>query len=347
MRVVVVMLLVGNCLGNPRLDAVPFPDFPDSLGVAGAFMGVSNGVLIVAGGSVFDRPLWAGGTKQLRNEIWVLRRGIDGQYIWAHGGKLPVEVSNGTSVTVAQGVVCIGGVTASGETNHVFMLRWNEEKETVELADLPSLPRACAYGSATSYKSRIIAAGGKDAMSPDGMDHCWELDLMQAHQNGWKLLNRLPTPRFGAILATLEAHGKPYLLLASGKRGPHYLTDSYHCALDDAGSGWERLDEMPRAALVAATTVVGDTSMLVFGGSDGVNIENRLTLRNQYHLNDTVLHYDTSTKAWTDVGRMPEGVVATQAIPWKDGVLLVGGELGNAMRSRKVWWFKEADSQGY
>src|SRR5690606_11221882 len=91
---------------------------------------------------------------------------IDGQYIWAHGGKLPVEVSNGTSVTVAQGVVCIGGVTASGETNHVFMLRWNEEKETVELADLPSLPRACAYGSATSYKSRISRPEAKTQCRP-------------------------------------------------------------------------------------------------------------------------------------------------------------------------------------
>lgn len=339
------MLLAGNCLGNPRLDAVPFPDFPDSLGVAGAFMGVSNGVLIVAGGSVFDRPLWAGGTKQLRNEIWVLRRDTDGGYKWVHGGKLPFEVSNGTSVTIPQGVVCIGGVTVSGETDHVFLLKWNEGKSMVELADLPSLPQACAYASATSYQGRIIVAGGKHAMVSDGMDHCWESDFIRAPQNGWRLLNRLPSPRFGAIFVTLEEHGKPYLLLASGKRGPHYLTDSYHCALDGAGGGWERLDEMPRAALVAASTVDGENSLLVFGGSDGINIENRLTLRNQYHLNDTILRYDTSTKVWADIGRMPIGVVATQAIPWEGGVLLVGGELGNAMRSSKVWWFNEVSAK--
>ena len=98
-------------------------------------------------------------------------------------------------------------------------------------------------------------------------------------------------------------------------------------------------------ALVAASTVDGENSLLVFGGSDGINIENRLTLRNQYHLNDTILRYDTSTKVWADIGRMPIGVVATQAIPWEGGVLLVGGELGNAMRSSKVWWFNEVSAK--
>lgn len=333
------MLLAGSCSAAPQTEVVQYPDFPDSLGVAGAFMGVSNGVAIVAGGSNFDKPQWAGGTKRLLNAIWILRKGPDGQWVWIHGGKLPFHVSNGASVTVPQGVVCIGGATEAGETDKVFRLQWNVDKQQVELTHLPALPQACAYMSATIFENRILVAGGKHAGSPDGMDNCWELDLQQHPLVGWQSRGTLPTPRFGAVFAALEDNGKPYLLLASGKNGMDYLTDGYRRALDEPGCNWEPLGAMPRAALVAPTVTVGGAKLVVFGGSDGVNIANRLALRDNYHLNDTILCYDMRTQVWTAIGRMPVGVVATQALPLECGVLLVGGELGNAMRSRKSWWF--------
>lgn len=339
MMTAVVMLLAGSCAAASQVNVVPYPDFPDSLGVAGAFMGVSNGVVIVAGGSNFDKPLWAGGTKRLLNDIWILRKEPNGHLVWTHGGKLPFRISNGASATTPQGVICIGGTMETGETDNVFRLQWNVEKREVELTHLPPLPQACAYTSAVIFDNRIMVAGGKHAGSPDGMDSCWELDLRQRPLRGWQSRGLLPTPRFGAVFAALEENGKPYLLLASGKRGMDYLTDVYRCAMDGPGCNWEPLNAMPRAALAAPTVIAGGANLLVFGGSDGVNIENRLALRDDYHLNDTILRYDMRTQVWTAIGRIPVGIVATQALPWEGGVLLVGGELGNAMRSRKSWWF--------
>lgn len=336
MRAVLAMLLAGCCSASPQAER-SYPDFPDKLGVAGAFMGVSNGVVIVAGGSNFDKPLWAGGTKRLLNDIWILRKGPSGHWVWILGGKLPLRISNGASATTPQGVVCIGGTMEAGESDRVFRLRWDVDKQQVELTNLPVLPQACAYTSATVFENRILVAGGKHAGRPDGMDNLWELDMTHPPM-GWQSLGKLPTPRFGAIFAVLEDNGKPYLLMASGKRGADYLTDGYRRALDGPGRDWEPLAAMPRAALVAPTVTAGGTQLLVFGGSDGVNIESRLAMRDGYHLNDTILRYDMRTKVWTARGWMPMGVVATHALPWEGGVLLVGGELGNAMRSRKLWW---------
>ena len=339
MKTVLAMLLAGCCSASAQTLRMPYPDFPEKLGVAGAFMGISNGVAIVAGGSNFDKPLWAGGTKRLLNDIWILRNEPNGYWAWIHGGKLPFRISNGASVTAPQGVVCIGGTTEAGETDNVFRLRWNVDKQLVELTHLPVLPQACAYSSAAIFENRILVAGGKEAGSPDGMDNFWELDMKQHPLRGWQSVGKLPTPRFGAVFAVLEDNGNPYLLLASGKRGRDYLTDGYRRVLDGPERVWTPLGAMPRAALAAPTVTADGTQLLVFGGSDGVNIESRLAMRDDYHLNDTILRYDMRTKVWMAIGRMPVGVVATHAFPWEGGVLLVGGELGNAMRSRKSWWF--------
>ena len=49
------------------------PELPNTVGLGGAFAGVSNGALIVAGGANFpDKPEWEGGTKVWYDAIYIL-----------------------------------------------------------------------------------------------------------------------------------------------------------------------------------------------------------------------------------------------------------------------------------
>lgn len=324
-----------------KADPVGLPDFPDSLGIAGAFIGISNGAVVVAGGSHFDKPQWNGGTKRLLDSIWALRREPNGGFEWTHAGTLPFRVSNGASVSTPKGLICIGGATDTGESDAVFLLTWDTVEQAVRFKQLARLPQPCAYLSAVALKGHVMVAGGKNKDCPNGMDNWWMLDFQRKPLGNWQCLGRLPSPRHGAVLASLTYKSKHYLLLGSGKSGADYLTDLYRCPIDEKAGTWEQLGTMPRAALVAPTMSTDGSAMWVLGGSDGTNIANRLTLRDEYHLNRTILRYDMPTDTWAIVGTLPEGIVSTQALPWENGVLLVGGELGNAMRSPKVWLYKE------
>ena len=62
------------------------PPLPDRHGFAGAFAGVSNGALLVAGGANFpDKAVWEGGKKFWSDKIFVLEK-PDGE--WRSGGKI-------------------------------------------------------------------------------------------------------------------------------------------------------------------------------------------------------------------------------------------------------------------
>ena len=102
---------------NAISELPPSGDQSESLGVAGPFVGVSNDVLIVAGGANFPKPYW-GEAEVWHDDIWVLDKSGD----WHPGGKLPRPIGYGSSVTTDLGVLCMGGNDASQTYDDVFLL---------------------------------------------------------------------------------------------------------------------------------------------------------------------------------------------------------------------------------
>lgn len=96
-------------------------------GVAGAYAGWSNGVLLVAGGTNFPGSWaafqagthWAhkGLTKTWHSTIYAL---VDGQ--WRVVGQLPQAMSSGLSFDVNDGVLLVGGEVQGGEASNAVML---------------------------------------------------------------------------------------------------------------------------------------------------------------------------------------------------------------------------------
>lgn len=161
--------------------------------MAGACAGVSNGVLIVTGGSDFpSAPPLEGGAKRWHDGIHVLDR-PDARWHTADR-RLPVGVANGASVTRQNSVICIGGADRDGHRRDVLSLRW--DGAAIQIAPLPSLPRTSAYLTATVLGSTVYVAGGLER--PDAtkaMRTFWALDLSQPPQSqAWFELEPWPGP---------------------------------------------------------------------------------------------------------------------------------------------------------
>ena len=187
-------------------------DLPDPIGWKGMYTGVSEGRVLLAGGSNFPAPLHAGGRKVLSRQILVrpIHAAADEEWIIAKE-VLADGQAEGAAVCIDAGVVMLGGVGEGGPVAKVFLLRWDASLGTVQTRALPPLPVPCASPAAVHWGGRIFVAGGeKDGR---GLDQFWSLDVAEALAGeptaNWKALPSWPgPPRFGAVLAVLEMSGR-------------------------------------------------------------------------------------------------------------------------------------------
>src|SRR5688572_828371 len=85
-----------SCAGD-GLKWKQLPPLPEPPGVAGAFAGVAQNALLVAGGANFpDKMPWEGGKKVWHDRIWLLD-GPGGK--WREVGKLSRSLAYGVTVT--------------------------------------------------------------------------------------------------------------------------------------------------------------------------------------------------------------------------------------------------------
>lgn len=326
------------------------PPVPDPLGVAGAFIGLHNGALILAGGSTFDRPAWENGHALHRNDIHVLLEdaapgGDKSRFQWVAGGQLPSPLAQGATAATPLGLVCLGGTDGEKCTNQVLLLRWDAAHNTVRIERrLPDLPLACQKLSAAAivgkYETTIYVAGG---LAEEGRllnaFHCLtlphDIQILEVGKLQWQTLPSLPgPPRFGAAFVSQRDGSSANLYLCGGKSQHDYLTDAY-CYSPDRGK-WSAISKLPRPALLAPAIAIGQSHVFLFSGSDGHDVERWQELREEYHFTREVLAYHTITDTWTSAGEMPTGVAATTAVKWNGGVAIPGGELRPTVRTRDV-----------
>ncbi|MGR5287602.1 N-acetylneuraminate epimerase [Vibrio maritimus] len=129
--------------GKPQpwtsLYALPAPsDSTRQEGVAGAYSGMSNGAMIVAGGANFHGATKAfeqgklfahnGFSKAFNPEIYVL---VDN--LWQQANNLPTGLAYGASFTTKSGVLIAGGEqTDRSASNKVYLLSWNGKSVDIQ-----------------------------------------------------------------------------------------------------------------------------------------------------------------------------------------------------------------------
>ena len=163
------------------------------------------------------------------------------------------------------------GSDAREHFRDVFLLRWRGNG--IVFKPLPRLPKPMAYGCGALIGQTVYLAGGSE--QPDAtnaMRNFWSLNLASRAPQ-WKELDLWPGPP--RTLAVAGAFGGNFYLFSGtelsgdsqGKTVRRFLRDAYRF---DPRRGWNRLADLPRAAVAAPSpAIVRNERLLIVSGDDG------------------------------------------------------------------------------
>jgi len=331
-------------------------EIPGNEGLAGVFSGAHNNVLLVAGGTAFpDGKPWEGGEKYFSNVVLVYERTTDGIKM-VESTKLPVALGEGASVSLPQGVLCIGGQSSDDLSNQVFLLSWNGT--SVDIFEFPVLPVAVKSAAAALIENTVYVVGGE---SENGATSQFlSLDITNP-ESGWQKLTDFPFPVSGAS-AVAQMDGEEVSLHVFGgraKKEDEITTTFYpHVFRFRPSEGkWEQLQDMEVPLAVSAAAPIGASHIVLVGGDSGETFnkvelafqamqtgnENARQLRDSLWINHSGFNselkiYNTVTDAWFDAGDW-EGtpVAVAPAVVWEDEVVVPGGEIKPATRTPQLY----------
>jgi N-acetylneuraminic acid mutarotase len=313
------------------------PPLPDREGFAGPFAGADGDALIVAGGANFpDKRPWQGGTKTWYDSIFVLER-PGGP--WKIAGRLARPTAYGVSVSAGDGLVCIGGGDAQQHFREVFRLQWKDGQLATSV--LLSLPRPCAFASGALVGGILYVAGGIE--QPDAtrcLSTFWVMDLAQPVLC-WQELPSCPGAE--RMLAVAGAAQGSFFLLSGAKLRPgadgkpvrEYLRDAWRYT---PGKGWQRLADLPRAAVAAPSPapLVAHSRLLLISGDDGTKVGYQPETAHPGFPRD-LLAYDVRQDAWSVLGEAPFSRATVPTAVWRGRVVIPSGEARPGYRSSEVW----------
>ena len=349
----------------PNLGGEPNP------GVAGPFSGVSNGALIIAGGANFpEAPPWRGGSKVWWNSIYV-QENDGGEYHWADAGQqMAKPAAYGVSITLPQGVLCIGGNNADGVVSDISLLWWDATKKRIELRSLAPLPEgfevtAGAEISGTLYLTGILDDRNHFVATPTASL------LANSARVEWETLAPCPGPprRFMAYAAQSNGASTHFYLFGGRSDRPdetsQLLRDGY--AFDPLRNRWQAVADVPgskeKLTLMGAPALpYGAATVFIFGGDTGELFRERNALEIAIRKSDssqkrdsltkvlersftdhpgfdrTIYSYNTITNTFHGAGTLPaQPPVTTQAVLWDDRIVLTSGEIKPGIRTPDLW----------
>lgn len=321
----------------------PLPPLPDPVGIAGAFAGVSRGALLIAGGANFpDRPPWQGGSKVWHDTVWVLDT-PNGS--WRKAGSLPAPRAYGVSLTVKDRLLWVGGSDSKAPTAEVFGFRWRGNRlETLASLELPPplpVPLANAAGVLDRQGVAYVACGTSEPGERTASGRAFAITPGKRSAT-WRELPPLPAePRILPVIAGLSDGfclvGGATLELRDGKPTRRYLRDAWRYS---ASRGWERLPDLPRPCVAAASPApVERNALYVLGGDDGARSGQPASASHPGFSGD-ILRLDLTNPSWSQIGTLPAPRVTLPCVMWRGGWVLASGEVRPGVRSPEVWWMK-------
>ncbi len=344
------------------IDSLP----PPNIGVAGAFTGVHNGAIIVAGGANFPNGMpWEGGKKQYNNEIFVFIKNKESKLKRHHQSFFLLEKgAYGASVSTPKGIVCMGGENEKGASDKVFLMQWDKEKQAVSIQYLTNLPRPLTNASATVIGNRIYVVGGEsdNKTTPSFLS----LDIKDS-KAAWKILPNLPKALSHAVVA---AQSKSIYVIGGRAKTASGISDLYNSTLkfDIKKNSWIPPlsiisdGQQNTTALSAGTGIaIGTHYIVLFGGDKGETfhqVETLLAAINGEHeeakkqtliqqknqllashpgFSKDVLLYDTQTDKWTKIGTIPfDSPVTTTAFKSGKRIFIPSGEIRAGVRTPHI-----------
>ena len=349
------MMFAESIFAQTAITVENMPAIPDNDGFAGSLAGVSNGALVVAGGSNFPgggRP-WDGSKKKWYDHILVLEKPNG---TWKKAGKLPSPLGYAVSLTWKEGVVCVGGSNESGHEKKAFIMHW--QKGEIVFEDLPDLPITIANGAGALLGNVLYIAGGLENPSDTcALKWVFSMDL-SATKRHW---TRLPEWEGEGRMLSVAASKDNLLYIMSGtslssnnKTGAverAYLKE-LQC-YNPKNNTWKRLANLPEAMVAApGPAMVLNDQIFVLGGDNGESAKSGLSLKDNHPgFGNKIWQYSVKKDSWENTLSFPTDVrdnaalkpnestympVTTPLVFWNGLYVLVGGEVRPGVRTPRV-----------
>lgn len=344
---------------SPRLAYGSLPDLPPqhgriNPGVAGAYAGVSNGVLLVAGGANFpDGYPWQNGTKVWQSTAYALTKN-GRRYAWKIGGALTKPRAYGASVVWNNQLIGLGGNDKQSRYAEVFTLTWNKFTNRLETGMLPELPLALANESAAVLGDVLYVFGGESDRGTE--KSLYRLNLRNTAL-GWQ--KRAELPGSARAFSVLVAQGNALYVLG-GRETVNGTTTVFGDAYqyEPTQDSWAALPALPSPLAAHGAAAVGSLSLLIFGGDDGVRLglieqlnnqlaalpdgpeKTELTQQRNVLQSDhpgfrrEVWQFRTDLRTWTVVNKLPFATpVTTPVLHWNNRLIIPSGEVSPGIRT--------------
>lgn len=328
----------------PLLKWSDLPALPDTEGWAGMYAGVSNGVLIAAGGSQYANgiPWWQGGQKTWSDRVFYLES-PDGA--WKESTlKLPRPMGNGASLNTNQGLLCIGGADNEHHYADVFQLAYKNGEIT--LTPWTPLPEPRAAMSVAILNHRAYLAGGIASPKGASQNNFWSYDLNAGSQAKWQKEETWPgSARHYAVAAVQDKRfflvgGKYDAIDDQGKLHRLGLLSDTYCYTPPKGNHpghWKRVSDAPHsiAAAPSPAPALGHGHFAILGGGASDPALDRRTMTT---FGGDILLYHAISDTWSTRGHLPTDAVQLVApvVTWSGKTIIVGGEDAPASRSSRV-----------
>lgn len=335
-----------------------------AIGFAGMVSGISNGVLLVAGGANFPNGMpWQGGKKNYSNQIYVLEKNKT-NYLWntKHNNLLPEPIAYAGATTTQKGVVFAGGDNENGISTKVNLLQWNENKQRVEIKSLPDLPLAVTAPAMAGNGNMVYVLCGDETKNSSAK--CFYLNL-DDRKPAWKSLPDAPL----ALANGMAVFQNKKLYLIGGRTKTQTGISDLHTsvfAFDFKTNSWSKVSDifdgkMKTPFTAGAAFAVGTNNIVLAGGDKGdvfhqietylslmakatteeekaklTAKKNELVMHHQGFSTDVLL-YDTKQNKWRKIGNLPVAAqVTTTAAKWGKDLVISSGEIRPGVRSPKI-----------
>lgn len=335
-------------LSTFRIEAEPDPDtvIEEGIeyGVSAPYAGNAGNRPIVAGGCNFPTaaPLASDAVKRYYQGIYAIDSANAG---WQRIGTLPRPVAYGSSVTLPEGILLIGGTTYEGSLNEVWLLSADGR-----VTPMPALPVTIDNAGAAVIGSMVYVAGGNQNGTPSR--RLWRLDISNLSK-GWQKLSEMPgNPRTQLVMAA--SGGKLYAWggFAPAHSGKPATLNTDGLMYDPTSRHWTSLpapldtEGSPVSLGGGAAVTLPDGRIAACGGVNAEVFLSALTdpqpdyLHHPvewYRFNPDIFIFDPSSLGWSIHSTTPEAARAGGVLVAdpQGGFYFTGGELKPRIRTSR------------
>lgn len=345
-----VMLSLNGCVQSSAVRTSEVPDHPIQKGVSAPFAGFIGDWMVVGGGCNFPEiPAAEGGRKVYYKDIYACRHGEDSLQ-WVKVGDFPVEVAYGASVEMADGLICMGGMSGSSSLNSVYRLSLDAEGKDFRISELPALPETIDNAAGTKVGTTLYITGGNQGNGGNAL-YAFNLET----DSVWKKLADYPGPK--RIQPVLLGTEEGTLFLMGGFEvnadTKQAVISSDYLIYNIAADGWGESQAVPamkdgsQRALVGCSGTNTGKELVVAGGVNyGIfkaAVEGRAPSdymkrpSDWYQFSKDLLVYDLQEREWKVQSDVDGFNKAGGSLLYRNGNLyMVCGEIKPGIRTPEI-----------